>query len=305
MRKFLFVLLLFSSLFGEEKVILQLKWLHQFQFAGYYAALEKGYYKDVGLDVEIRERDLNKNNIKQIIDGEAEYGIADSVLFLHKAKQEPVVIVAAIFQHSPNVLVTLKSSGIDSPYKLQNKDVTFYKKDVDGFGILAMLKSLHVEPNISRIKEETNYRYLANKKTDAYVAYLSNEPFYFKEMGEDINIINPANYGFDLYGDMLFTSVKEATENPQRVEKFKEATLKGWKYAFEHKEEIIEFIKKKYATDKSIEHLRYEADALEQLTQQKSIPLGTIDKGRVEFTLAVYEKYGLIKNSVPIDRVYF
>ncbi len=306
MRKFLFAFLfLFGALFGDEKVVLQLKWLHQFQFAGYYAALEKGYYKDIGLDVEIRERDLNKSNIKQVIDGEAEYGIADSVLFLHKAKQEPVVIVAAIFQHSPNVLVTLKSSGIDSPYKLQNKDVTFYKKDIDGFGILAMLKSLHVEPTLSRVKEETNYTYLADKKTDAYVSYLSNEPFYFKEMNTEINIINPANYGFDLYGDMLFTSIKEATENPQRVEKFKEATLKGWKYAFEHKKEIIELIKKKYATDKSIEHLRYEADALEQLTQQKSIPLGTIDKGRVEFTLAVYEKYGLIKNNVPIEEYIF
>ncbi|MDO8453975.1 MAG: ABC transporter substrate-binding protein, partial [Sulfurimonas sp.] len=306
MRKFLSVLLLlFSSLFGDEKVILQLKWLHQFQFAGYYTALEKGYYKDVGLDVEIRERDLNKNNIKQIIDGEAEYGIADSVLFLHKAKQEPVVIIAAIFQHSPNVLVTLKSSGIDSPYKLQNKDLTFYKKDVDGFGILAMLKSLHVEPNISRVKEETNYTYLANKKTDAYVSYLSNEPFYFKEMGTDINIINPANYGFDLYGDMLFTSVKEVTENPQRVEKFKEASLKGWKYALDHKEEIIELIKKKYATEKSIEHLRYEADVLEQLIQQKSTPLGTIDNGRVEFILGIYEKYGLINNTVPIAEYIF
>ncbi|MFA6192720.1 MAG: diguanylate cyclase [Sulfurimonas sp.] len=306
MRKFLFAFLfLFGALFGDEKVVLQLKWLHQFQFAGYYAALEKGYYKDVGLDVEIRERDLNKSNIKQVIDGEAEYGIADSVLFLHKAKQEPVVIVAAIFQHSPNVLLTLKSSGIDSPYKLQNKDITFYKKDVDGFGILAMLKSLHVEPNISRVKEETNYTYLADKKTDAYVSYLSNEPFYFKEMGTEINIINPANYGFDLYGDMLFTSVKEVAEHPQRVEKFKEATLKGWKYAFEHKEEIINLIKKKYATNKSIEHLRYEADALEQLTQQKSTPMGTIDNGRVEFILGIYEKYGLIKNSVPIEEYIF
>jgi diguanylate cyclase (GGDEF)-like protein len=306
LKKFLFVFLfLFCSLFGDEKVVLQLKWLHQFQFAGYYTALEKGYYKDAGLDVEIRERDLNKSNIKQVIDGEAEYGVADSVLFLHKAKLEPVVIVAAIFQHSPNVLITLKSSGIDSPYKLQNKDITFYKKDVDGFGILAMLKSLHVEPNISRVKEETNYTYLADKKTDAYVSYLSNEPFYFKEMGTDINIINPANYGFDLYGDMLFTSVKEATGNPQRVEKFKEASLKGWKYALDHKEEIIELIKNKYATEKSIEHLRYEADVLEQVIQQKSTPLGTIDKGRVEYTLGVYEKYGLINNSVPVEEYIF
>lgn len=296
---------MYTSLFANETVVLQLKWLHQFQFAGYYAALEKGFYKDVGLDVEIRERDLNKNNIKQVIDGEADYSIADSVLFLYKAKHEPVVIVAPIFQHSPSALITLRSSGIDSPYKLNNKEITFYKKDVDGFAILAMLKSLDVKPVLSRVKELTTYKYLKDKKTDAYSAYLTNEPFYFQQMGIDINIINPANYGFDLYGDMLFTSEKEAKEHPQRVERFKEATIKGWNYALNHKDEIIKLIKKKYAKNKSIEHLKFEADSLEQMIQHKIIPVGTLDIGRIEYTLGLYERYGLLKNTVPLEKYIF
>jgi polar amino acid transport system substrate-binding protein len=304
-KHILLFIFLFVSLSANEKIILQLKWLHQFQFAGYYTALEKGYYKDAGLDVEIRERDLNKDNVQQVIDGEADYGVADSGLFLYIAKREPVVVVAPIFQHSPNILLTLKSSGIDGPYALEDKDLTFYKKDVDGFGIFAMLKSLNVEPIMSRFKDKRSYMDLANKKTDAYIGYLSNEPFYFKEMGIEVNIINPANYGFDLYGDMLFTSTKEAKKHPQRVEKFKEATLKGWKYALEHKEEIVNLIKDKYAKDKSTEHLVFEADALEQMIQHKAIPLGTINKGRVQFILNAYEKYGFIKNTVPIDNYIF
>ncbi len=124
-------------------------------------------------------------------------------------------------------------------------------------------------------------------------------------MGVDINILNPANYGFDLYGDMLFTSTKEVKNNPQRVEKFKEATIKGWIYALEHKEEIVKLIKKKYAKDKSIEHLRYEADALEQLIQHKAVPVGTLDKGRIEYTLNIYKKYGLITNAVQIEDYIF
>ncbi|MDA7746894.1 ABC transporter substrate-binding protein [Psychromonas sp.] len=71
----------------NEKVTLQLKWFHQFQFAGYYAAKEKGFYNDLGLDVEIREKSLKVNNIEQVIHGDAEYGIADSVLILYKAKK--------------------------------------------------------------------------------------------------------------------------------------------------------------------------------------------------------------------------
>lgn len=305
MKKIILFILLVTSLLANEKVTLQLKWLHQFQFAGYYAALEKGYYDEVGLDVQIKERDLTKNNIEQVIEGEADYGVADSVLFLYKAKKEPVVIVAPIFQHSPNVLISLKSSALDSPYKLENKKLVFYKKDVDGFGIFAMLKSLGIKPKMIRMKEYGTYQDVLDKKVDLYAGYLSNEPFYFRQMGIDINIINPANYGFDLYGDMLFTSTKEATTNPQRVQRFKQASIKGWIYALEHKEEIVQLIKNKYASNKSIEHLRYEANALEQMIQHRAIPVGTIDKGRVEFNLALYEKYGIIKNSVPVDEYIF
>ncbi|MDD2789743.1 MAG: diguanylate cyclase [Sulfurimonas sp.] len=305
LRIFTLFLFLLGTLFSDEKVVLQLKWLHQFQFAGYYAALEKGFYKDAGLDVEIRERDLKKNNILQVIRGEVEYSIADSILLLYKAKNEPIVIVAPIFQHSGNVLLTLKSSGLDSPYKLANRDVIFYKKDVDGFGILGMFKNLKIEPVLSRTKEEANYTILAEKKADAYACYVSNEPYYFQKMGVDINIINPANYGFDLYGDMLFTSTTEAQEHPQRVQKFKEATLKGWQYALDNKEEIIALIKKKYAKDKSLEHLRYEANAIEQIIQHKAIPLGTLDLGRVQYTLDMYSKYKLIESAVPIEEYIF
>ena len=127
---FILFFMLSTSLLANEKIVLQLKWLHQFQFAGYYAAKEKGFYSEFGLDVEIRQRDRQKNNIEQVISGEAEYGVSDSVLLLYKAKNEPVTIVAPIFQHSPGVILTLKSSGIDSPYKLNNKKLMFYKKKI-------------------------------------------------------------------------------------------------------------------------------------------------------------------------------
>ena len=180
----LFFILFFTisaSLLANEKVVLQLKWLHQFQFAGYYAAKEKGFYDELGLDVEIRERDRSKNNIEQVINGEAEYGIADSVLLLYRSKKEPLVIVTPIFQHSPGVILTLKSSGIDSPYKLDNKKLLFYKKDADGFGILAMFEHLNIKPFFDRTKDKKGFTSLIKNEVDAYAGYLSNEPFYFKE----------------------------------------------------------------------------------------------------------------------------
>jgi diguanylate cyclase (GGDEF)-like protein/PAS domain S-box-containing protein len=303
--KLLLICSFISSLYANEKVVLQLKWFHQFQFAGYYAAKEKGFYQDLGLDVEIRARDLKYNNVEQVINNEAQYGISDSILILYKAKKQPVVIVSPIFQHSASVFLSLKSSGIDSPYKLNDKDVLFYPNDTDGFSLLAMMKKLEVNPNLIRKREKNDYVKIINNEADMMPIYLSNEPFYFKEKNIEVNIINPMNYGFDFYGDMLFTNQQEVKNHPKRVEKFKAATLKGWKYALENKEEIINLIRTKYNSSKSLEHLRYEANAIDKLISKDIIPLGTIDKGRITYISKLYKEYGVATESFNINDFVF
>lgn len=303
--KILLIIILITNSFSQEKITLQLKWLHQFQFAGYYAAKEKGFYSEVGLDVEIKERNLDNDNILQVAKGEAEYGVADSILFLYRAKKEPVVIVSPIFQHSSSVLVSLKDSKINSPFDLEDKDILFYKKDVDGLSILAMLKNLGIKPNFIRKRELNDYEKLINKEVDAIPLYLSNEIYYLKERGIDLNIINPMHFGIDLYGDMLFTSKDEATNHPLRVEKFKKASMKGWEYALNNKEELIEIISKKYNSKKSIEHLRYEADIIEEMISRKKIPLGTLDKGRVEYITKLHKKFGILDSNININEFIF
>jgi len=117
-----------SLVYGKQKlepVILQLKYLHAFQFAGYYAAREKGFYKAEGLDVNIIERDIKKSHIQTVLDGRAQYGVADAGLLLNRAQGDPVVLLNQIFQHSPLVFLTLKSSGIISPDKFIGKKVMF------------------------------------------------------------------------------------------------------------------------------------------------------------------------------------
>lgn len=291
-------------LFANEKVTLQLKWFHQFQFAGYYAAKEKGFYSDVGIDVEIKERDLKYNNIEQVISGKAQYGVGDSVLMLYKAKNEPVVIVSPIFQHSPNTLISLKENNITSLYDLKDKRILFYPNDTDGLAILSILKKFNIS-NVKLIRNRTkdDYFKLINNEVDLMVGYLSNEPFYFKERG--INIINPAHYGFDLYGDMLFTNESEVLNHPQRVKKFKEATLKGWEYALNNKDEIINLIFNKYSKRKSIEHLKYEADAIEYVISRNTIPLGSFDKGRIQYIADLYKEQKLLKNVPNIKKFIF
>src|SRR5215475_6906359 len=95
-----------------DKVSLQLKWKHQFQFAGYYAALEKGYYRDAGLNVIIDEESDTREPILQVTQGHAEFGIGTSELVVARSQGKPVVVLAAIFQHSPFMFLVRKDSGI-------------------------------------------------------------------------------------------------------------------------------------------------------------------------------------------------
>ncbi len=92
-----------------EPIVLQLKWFHQFQFAGYYAALEKGFYAEEGLNVELRERDPLVTPVEAVVSGEAQFGVGDSSLVLSRLNGQPVVVMAAIFQRSP--LVFLRRLG--------------------------------------------------------------------------------------------------------------------------------------------------------------------------------------------------
>ena len=226
-------------------------------------------------------------------------------MILYRLKQQPVVIVSPIFQHSPSVFISLKKSNISSVYELNNKDILFYPNDTDGFSLLAMIKKFDLDVNLVRERYKDDYMRLINNEVDVMPAYIANEPFLFKEKGYDVNIINPTNYGFDMYGDMLFTNEDEAKNNPIRVEKFKEATLKGWKYALENKEEITQLINEKYSKEKSIEHLRYEANATDSLINKDVTPLGYLDQGRIRYISEMYEYYGLTESKIDLNDFLF
>lgn len=122
---------------ATEKVVLQLKWKHQFQFAGFYAAQMQGFYSEEDLDVDIKPFVGEGGVVDAVISGSAQFGIADSSIVLARMTGKPVVVVATIFQHSPLGLLSLKSSEILSPLELKGKRV-MYLKNADDAVITAM-----------------------------------------------------------------------------------------------------------------------------------------------------------------------
>ncbi|MGI9211920.1 MAG: ABC transporter substrate-binding protein [Methylococcaceae bacterium] len=281
---------------APEPVRLQLKWTHSFQFAGYYAAKEKGFYKDENLDVSLIERTEPFNITEHLMSNQAEYGIGDSDLLLERLRGKPVVMLAAIFQHSPMVLISLRRSGIVSPYEMAGRRVMYDLNDRSPIG--QMFNSVGVpESDLIRIPQEIDNEALLKNKADVTSAYLGNEPILFKERGIDVNIINPMNYGVDHPGDLLYTTETELRQHPERAEKFRRASLKGWRYALDHPEEIINIILNRY--DQRHLHTRdrltYQAQELSKLILADRIPLGQIDTHRFDPIIDNYLRLGLVQ----------
>lgn len=267
-----------SSASSIEKVRLQLKWFHQFQFAGYYAALEQGFYAEEGLDVDIVERDISKGVVDQLVAGEADYGIEDSGLLVHYAQGQPIKLMAAIYQHSPLAYFALKKSGIVSPYEMVGKTVMSDLISANDTPLLLMLNNAGiVSKGLNLVQQNNNYSGLISGEVDVISGYITDQPFYYTKEQAEINIINPVNYGIDFYGDMLFTTEREALEHPERVQRFLRASLKGWKYALDHPEQLIKLISEKYKSQLSIEHLRFESEQTKSLILADRVPLGQVD----------------------------
>lgn len=264
-----------------ETVTLKLKWSHQFQFAGYYAALEKGYYREAGLDVNFQIHGLGfKSPVDQVLSGAAQYGVANSVLVKERLDGKPVVVLANIFQKSPLIWLVRQDSGIRDPHDLVGKRV-MYLPGLQNSDLLAMLQVEGIPTSkIDLISSSFDVQDLIDGHVDAFSAYTTNQPYILQEQGVAYRIIHPRNYGIDFYGDVLFTSESEIEKHPERARAFRLASLKGWKYAMDHPDEIIDLIRTKYSPNRNLPYLEFEAQAMRDLILSDLVTIGHINQGR-------------------------
>ncbi|WP_430008969.1 EAL domain-containing protein [Methylophaga lonarensis] len=282
-----------ETLANKDPVTLQLKWSHQFQFAGYYAAVEKGFYTEAGLDVTLRERNEHIEVTDAVLNGDADYGIAGAGLLAQFANGAPVKALAAIFQHDPLVFISKAESGISTPYELAGKRVMF-NANIGNYAILhALLDDAGLRPDdFTMVPQQLSLERFINDEVDVISGYITDQPFTLRQMGYAINIIDPRNYGLDFYGDILLTSEQELRNNPGRADRFLRASLKGWQYALQNPEEIIQLIVEKYHPGLSKEQLRYEARETRKLIRPDIVAIGHIEPGRLRRTADFYHQAG-------------
>jgi polar amino acid transport system substrate-binding protein len=302
-------LLLLASLAADDlkSVSLQLQWKYQFQFAGYIIAKEKGFYKRAGLDVTLKEWNNNIDMVDEVIMGRSEYAVSRPSSLINISQGKEIVYLAVIFQSSPLILLTDKSSGITSVKDFKNKRVMTTGDLNTDTSLLSMMYSQGISlEDIVVQKPSFNVKDLLDHKTDLAAAYISNEPYILKELGGDPVMFRPIDYGFDFYNDILITGQNYLADNPQEVKSFKDATLEGWEYAFAHIDEAVELIYNNYNTqNKSKEALLYEAKELKSLAYYKSNKIGKIERDKLEKIYDVYKLLGLLDNEIDFNQVIF
>jgi len=196
-------------------VTLQLKWTHAFQFAGYYAAKELGYYRDAGLDVDIVEAPPGRDPLDSVLEGRAQFGVGTCNLLLARQAGHPVVVLAVIYQHSPLVLVARQNHALRGVHDLVDKRVMIEPQSQE---LLACLKQEGVPvERLDQVVHSHDSADLIRGDVDAMSAYVTHEPFYLDHAGLPYQVHTPRTGGIDFYGDNLFTTEQEIARNPARV----------------------------------------------------------------------------------------
>ncbi|MEA3554658.1 MAG: ABC transporter substrate-binding protein [Campylobacterota bacterium] len=305
----MFCLLFVDTLLSKnlEKVSLHLQRLDQFQFAGYYIAKEKGFYKDNGLELEIKKFDYSISPVNEVVNKKATYGIGISTLVINKSNGKNIKLLASIFQSSPSVLLAIKDRGIKTISDFKNKRVMFTTDESESAAVHAMIIKHGISKNDMVIQDHSfDINDLINKKTDLMSSYISNEPYALKQKGFEPIIFDSKDYGFDFYSDILFTSDDEIKNHTQRAINFTKASIKGWEYAFNNIEETVELILKKYnSQNKTKNALIFEANELKKLAYYKTKELGHINYNKIQRIYDVYNLMGLIKKPINLDNFIF
>ena len=267
----------------DDPVILWLKWRHQFQFAGYYAAQAKGYYAEEGINVRIEPGRPGVSSIDAVLNEVAQFGVSDSDIVLTRLEGKPLVACAAIFQHSPIVILSRRDRNIRTPADLVGAKIMM--SDRQGSAQLwAMVMREGIAPEMVRtVPHSWRLEDLIEGRVDAISAYATVEPLRLRARGIEPAVLRAIDYGVDFYGDMLFTNEREARSHPERTDAFIRASLKGWDYALRNPEEIVDLIlkldgvKQRGATRES---LLEEAAALRPFILPDIVEIGHINPGR-------------------------
>jgi len=291
-----------------DEVTLQLKWVAQAQFAGYYAAHDLGYYKDECLEVTIRPGGLDLEPEAVVGKGDAQFGIAwQPGMLAARDRGVPLRAIAQVFQYSGMRLLSWKESNIRSASDLKGKKVAVWFAGNE-FELLATLAKHGLDPkrDLTLVPASLDMDLFLQHKVDASAAMTYNElaqvletvnPTTGKLYGSsDLNIIDFNTEGTAMLEDRIIVRedwIKSATNQDIAV-RFLRASIKGWIYCRDHPDEALKIVLKNAPTlGKS--HQAWQLNEVNRLIWPSPQGIGMMNAQRWLESAKISHRYGITK----------
>jgi NitT/TauT family transport system substrate-binding protein len=250
-----------------DEVTVQLKWVHQAQFAGFYTAESQGYYAAENIAVSFVPGGVAVDIFDNVVNGDVEFSVVGADhLIVKRAEGLPITAIATTYRINPFVLVTFADSGITSPSDFVGRTVTT-SGGYDEVQYRAMLRRVGVDPSQVDVVPYTydNTPFLEGE-VDVIVSFAAGSllPLLTDVGSREINLIWPGDYGVHFYSDTIIVSDELLDNNPDLILRFLRATLKGHGFAIENPE---------IAVDATMQYAKVQDREVQMSMLEASIPL--------------------------------
>lgn len=287
-------------------VTLRLPWILNVQGAGYVMALEKGFYEEAGLNVEIMQGGPGMSSTALVASGANTFGTNDVNGIIMGANQGmDLVMVAACFQRHPAGVITVAASGIREPADLVGKTLA-YTEGGPWTLTKAMLSRAGVDLADINLVVSPSTELLINGNVDAKTGFTVNEPIAVELAGLPTHLIVPSDWGIETYAEVIFTTRSYLEENPEVVRNFVAASIRGYEYAYANPEETV-------ATVTTINNQLDPVQQAEQLRRQfdyvftadtEASGVCTLDPAVISGTMEILVEFAALETSLDVEDLY-
>jgi NitT/TauT family transport system substrate-binding protein len=296
------------------KVTLQLKWVTQAQFAGYYAAKAKGFYKDQNLDVNIKVGGPSITPEQVVLGKQADFGIdwLPSLLASRDHGQD-LVNIAQVFTRSGMLELTWKDSGISTISQLRGKKVGVWCCGNENELYAALNKNgMDPKKDVTIVNQPFNMDLLLKRQVDAAAAMTYNELAQVLETKNpktgtlykpnELNVINLEDVGTGMLEDGVFVRgdwIKDK-DNQSVAKRFLAASFKGWAYCRDHFTECVDIVLKNGPT-LGKGHQTWQMNEINALIWPAPDGIGVMNKAAYQRTAKIAQQFGVIKKAATAD----
>ena len=274
-----------------------LNWTISGDHAPYYVALDKGWYDEVGLDVNIILGQGSGFTVQSVDTGRAHMGIADApVAVAGRAEGAAVTIVGIIFDKHPNSMFFWSDSGITEPQDLVGLTVAVPASDGHRVMWPAFAQLIGVDPDsveFVNIAPAAKVAALSARRADVVFELYTGKPFMEKAIpAAELGNLLWADYGFDLYAHSYIASDEVIANNPEMIRRFLDASYRAWEYTLENPEEAIAILAEYHPINRT-DYLANLMSVREffMTDRYKNEGIGYIDLERADVTVEMVKEF--------------